>query len=185
MEIYGANSPQEYLSCETTCRPARLVPFNYRDSPIFVATINLSRSEAPKVLSLAGQRWHVHSESTATGPSAFLVGPVYRLRVTNIPSQPEAELFPTLEVIDRTYPPSEREHRFPIVVELDDRDIEAALQVTLSRESSTWKTRPMQNPTAMQQVHNASTTWASRRHIESGRSVRTSACHFEDRLSNP
>lgn len=60
--------------------------------------------------------------------AAFLVGPVYRLRLSNIPNEREAELFPTLEVIDRTYPPSEREHRFPIIVELDDRDIEAALR---------------------------------------------------------
>lgn len=52
------------------------------------------------------------------GPAraAFLVGPVYRFRMTNIPNEPEAELFPTLEVIDRTYPSSEREHRFPIIL---------------------------------------------------------------------
>jgi hypothetical protein len=48
--------------------------------------------------------------------------------MTNIPNEPEAELFPTLEVIDRTYPPSEREHRFPIVVEIDQTDIDAALR---------------------------------------------------------
>jgi len=64
------------------------------------------------------------------GPAraAFLVGPVYRFRMTNIPNEPEAELFPTLEVIDRTYPPSEREHRFPIIVDIDQTDIDAALR---------------------------------------------------------
>ena len=65
-----------------------------------------------------------------TGPAraAFLVGPVYRFRIANIPSEPGAELFPTLEVIDRTYPPSEREHRFPIIVDIDQADIDAALR---------------------------------------------------------
>jgi hypothetical protein len=60
--------------------------------------------------------------------AAVLVGAVYRFRMIGIPGQPETELFPTLEVIDRTYPPAEREHRFPIPIEIDDTDIAAALR---------------------------------------------------------
>ncbi len=54
---------------------------------------------------------------------AVLVGPVYRLRLTGIEGDPDLELFPTIEVIDRTCPPAEREHRFPIPIEIDEMDI--------------------------------------------------------------
>lgn len=54
---------------------------------------------------------------------AVMIGAVYRLRVTGIPNEPDLELFPTLEVIDRTHPPAEREHRFPIPIELDEDDL--------------------------------------------------------------
>ncbi len=60
--------------------------------------------------------------------AAFLVGAVYRFRAVGLPDDPGTELFPTVEIIDRTYPPSEREHRFPIPIELDTTDIEAALR---------------------------------------------------------
>ena len=60
--------------------------------------------------------------------AALRVGAVYRFRMVGLPNHPEAELFPTLEVIDRTYPPAEREHRFPIPVEIAETDIEAALR---------------------------------------------------------
>lgn len=60
--------------------------------------------------------------------AALLVGNVYRFRCVGILGEPEAEIFPSLEIIDRTYPPAEREHRHPIIVELDDIDIEAALR---------------------------------------------------------
>jgi hypothetical protein len=54
---------------------------------------------------------------------AVLVGPVYRLRLTGIPGDQDVELFPTIEVIDRTCPPAEREHRFPIPIEIDEQDL--------------------------------------------------------------
>ena len=57
---------------------------------------------------------------------AVMIGPVYRMRIPGIPLEPEVELFPTLEVIDRTHPPAEREHRFPIPIEIDEDDLEAA-----------------------------------------------------------
>lgn len=60
--------------------------------------------------------------------AAVLVGFVYRFRMVGLPDEPGVELFPTVEIIDRTYPPSEREHRFPIPIELDRTDIDAALR---------------------------------------------------------
>lgn len=57
---------------------------------------------------------------------ALLVGVPYRVKLTSIPFQPGVELFPTVELIDRTYPPPEKAHRFPIPVAIDLADIEAA-----------------------------------------------------------
>ncbi len=57
----------------------------------------------------------------------LLIGQVYRFRVMNIPLNPGAEVFPTIEVIDRLYPPAGQEYRFPIVVELSHDDVMTAL----------------------------------------------------------
>ena len=59
---------------------------------------------------------------------AMLIGPPYRLKITGIAFQPEMELFPTIEIIDRTYPPPEKAHRFPIIIELDQDDLDAAMR---------------------------------------------------------
>jgi hypothetical protein len=60
----------------------------------------------------------------------LLIGSVYRLRVINIPI-PQAEgmeIFPTIEIIDRTYAPVDQQVRFAIPVEIALPDIELALQ---------------------------------------------------------
>jgi hypothetical protein len=60
----------------------------------------------------------------------LLIGSVYRLRVTNIPL-PQAEgmeVFPSIEIIDRTYAPTDQQVRFAIPVEIALQDIELALQ---------------------------------------------------------
>lgn len=68
------------------------------------------------------------ADMTSPARVAVLVGPVYRLRMTGIPGEQELELFPTIEVIDRTCPPAEREHRFPIPIEIDEMDIADAIR---------------------------------------------------------
>lgn len=60
----------------------------------------------------------------------LLIGSVYRLRVTNIPL-PQAqgmEIFPTIEIIDRTYAPTDQQVRFAVPIELAQQDIELAMQ---------------------------------------------------------
>ncbi len=56
------------------------------------------------------------------------VGAVYRLRVTHIPGIPGAEVFPTIEVIDRLYPPPGEATRFPIPVVLTQTELQLALE---------------------------------------------------------
>jgi hypothetical protein len=59
--------------------------------------------------------------------TAMLIGPVYRLRVTNIPRREGEEVYPTIEVINRLYPPMGEELRFPIPIELSLQDLLAAI----------------------------------------------------------
>lgn len=59
--------------------------------------------------------------------AGMLIAPVYRLRVTSIPLHEGFEVYPTLEIIDRLYPPEGQAARFPIVVELTQGDLELAL----------------------------------------------------------
>jgi hypothetical protein len=54
------------------------------------------------------------------------IGPVYRLQVTEIPNHPSVEIFPTVEVIDRLYPPPGLALRYPIPVELTLEELELA-----------------------------------------------------------
>lgn len=58
----------------------------------------------------------------------LLVGKIYRLKITGIPDAEGVELFPSLEVIDRLYPPPGQERHFPIVVELHPSDLAFAIQ---------------------------------------------------------
>lgn len=53
----------------------------------------------------------------------LLVGRVYRLKVTNVPQAEGLELFPTIELVDRLYPPAGQELHFPIVLELPAEDL--------------------------------------------------------------
>ncbi|MGD0654848.1 MAG: DUF11 domain-containing protein [Thermoguttaceae bacterium] len=60
--------------------------------------------------------------------AGLLIGAVYRLKVTGIRLAAGLELFPTVEIIDRTYAPIGMELRFPIPVELSQEDLSLALE---------------------------------------------------------
>lgn len=57
----------------------------------------------------------------------MLIGSVYRLRITQIPERDGEEVYPTIEVINRIYPPVGQEFRFPIPLELTEQDLNLAL----------------------------------------------------------
>ena len=70
--------------------------------------------------------------SSRPGPlkAGMLIGAVYRLRVTNIPGHIGEELFPSIEVIDRLYPPAGRAAEFPIPIVLTEKELGRALSGT-------------------------------------------------------
>jgi len=54
------------------------------------------------------------------------VGPVYRLRVSGIPNNENVEIFPSVELVDRLYPPPGLSRRFPIPIELTEDELDLA-----------------------------------------------------------
>ncbi len=60
--------------------------------------------------------------------AGLLVGQVYRLKVTNIPFHEGQEIFPSIEIINRLYPPRGSEARFPIPIQLMREELELALR---------------------------------------------------------
>ena len=54
------------------------------------------------------------------------IGPVYRFRVADISADRTQEVFPTVEVIDRLYPPPGLALRYPIPIELTADELQMA-----------------------------------------------------------
>ena len=85
----------------------------------------------------AGSRIEVFSEGAFRpmkdrGQAAGLMGGhIYRLKITNIPGQPGKELFPSVEVIGRLFPPVGQENFFPIPVNIELDDLEPAAEGAL------------------------------------------------------
>lgn len=75
-------------------------------------------------LAMAGEFEPPQGSSRKAG---FLIGAVYRLRVTNIRMAEGLEVFPTIEVIDRLYPPCGQEGRFAIPIQLTEEDLKLAI----------------------------------------------------------
>jgi hypothetical protein len=57
----------------------------------------------------------------------LMVGQVYRLRITGIPTRAGAEVFPSIDLVDRLYAPQGLELKFPISVHIPFEDLAAAL----------------------------------------------------------
>lgn len=68
-------------------------------------------------------------EPSQPTPARFgmLIGPVYRLKLTRIPRNEGQEVFPTIEVINRLYPPQGLEAQFPIPIHFTLEELEIAL----------------------------------------------------------
>lgn len=55
------------------------------------------------------------------------VGGVYSIKLSQLPNREGVELFPTIEIINRLYPPEGTKTRFPIPIEITEDDIAQAL----------------------------------------------------------
>jgi hypothetical protein len=83
------------------------------------------RAPGGTLVSLAGEAGFEEPVSNAV-LAGMLIGPVYRCKVINIPRLTGVEIYPTIEVIDRLYPPPGQAVRYPIPIELQQDELEAA-----------------------------------------------------------
>jgi hypothetical protein len=58
--------------------------------------------------------------------AGMLIGPVYRMQVSGFSPQESVEVFPTVEVIDRLYPPAGLALRYPLPIELTRDELQMA-----------------------------------------------------------
>ena len=75
-------------------------------------------------VNVGGQFDEPHEGSVLAG---MQIGPVYQLKISNIPYYEGFEIFPTLEVINRLYPPEGKAGRFPIPIQFTQEELELAL----------------------------------------------------------
>ena len=75
-------------------------------------------------VNIAGQFDEPHAVSVLVG---MQIGPVYQLKISNIPYFEGYEIFPTIEVINRLYPPEGKAGRFPIPIQFTQEELEMAL----------------------------------------------------------
>lgn len=64
---------------------------------------------------------------SAPAQAGFLVGPLYRFRISEIPEFPGVELYPSIELIDRLHPPAELKQKYPVPIEITREDIVSAM----------------------------------------------------------
>ena len=86
------------------------------------------RIEAPPgaLISMAVARNFERAQPTPI-TVGMLIGRVYRFRITRIPQNEGLEVYPTIEVIDRLYPPAGQKVRFAVPVELTREELQWAL----------------------------------------------------------
>jgi hypothetical protein len=63
----------------------------------------------------------------APAMAGLLVGPVYRLMLSDMPDFPGVQLYPSIEMVDRLHPPVGRETQFPVIVPFTVEEIQAAI----------------------------------------------------------
>ncbi|KAA5540538.1 hypothetical protein FYK55_20555 [Roseiconus nitratireducens] len=85
----------------------------------------------PGSTTFAMPEFGVFGQSEPRLMAGLMVGAVYRFQVTNIPGAAGAELFPTVELIGRTYPPPGLETLYPIPINFSASDLAEALDGNL------------------------------------------------------
>jgi hypothetical protein len=94
--------------------------------PGYFQPVEIRAPEGVKVSLAVGGAFDAPQEAPRN--VGLLIAPVYRLRVSNLPGAEGYEVFPTVEVIDRLYPPPGEQRRFPIPIELTEEDLQLALE---------------------------------------------------------
>lgn len=125
-------------------RPERYFPLNRPLSPpgqggYWAASLGKGSPVRfqPVEIQLPGEgqvTWYHHGQEagaingTAPSMAGLLVGPVYRLKLSNMPDYPGVELYPTIEMVDRLHPPAGRETEFPVLIPFTEDELTSATE---------------------------------------------------------
>ena len=109
---------QQLRSNEYYTQPIRLELSNSGSIGVFVPGASAYGGAALQSLNLTADTAY----QVAVG-----VGHTYRLRIADMPESPGAELFPSIEVLDRLHPPTGLKHDFPIPIVITEEEINHAL----------------------------------------------------------
>ena len=86
-----------------------------------------SRSECPRAPGSLPQWQALDEGQRGSSTVGLLIGQPHRFRVAGIPGREGLEVFPTVELIDRLYPPPQQKTRFPIPIQLTAEELQMAL----------------------------------------------------------
>lgn len=67
-------------------------------------------------------------QTPAPSMAGILLGPVYRVKISDMPDYPGTELYPTIELVDRLHPPAGRANEFPVIISFTTDELELAEQ---------------------------------------------------------
>ncbi len=112
----GANSPPGYLGQQQLQRGGPLAGY--------FQPVEVKAPEGAGIALVEENRFGDPQETRSL--VGMQIGYVYQLKVTNIPLNEGAEVFPTIELLDRLYPPDGQELRFPIPIELTLEELDHA-----------------------------------------------------------
>lgn len=59
--------------------------------------------------------------------ATLMVGPVYRLKISNLKDLPGVELYPSVELIDRLHPPPGRSAAYPVPIGFTEQELQFAM----------------------------------------------------------
>ena len=107
-------------------RPAGWLPHIRSHQGDWLQPVEITVPDGAEISIYAGGSQPV---GTAKSPALVAVNPAhtYRLRLTNMPEFPHAELYPSIQILDRLHPPAGEENRYPIPVPFSKDDIRLAL----------------------------------------------------------
>lgn len=124
---YSQNTPPGV----TARHLARLRSYEYYTQPI---QIQLPNTGSVGIF-VPGSSAYGSGELRSLAPSANSsyqiavgVGHTYRLRIADMLGQANAELYPSIEVLDRLHPPHGLKHDFPIPIVITEKEIKHALE---------------------------------------------------------
>ena len=112
----GANSPPGYLGQQQLTRGGPLAGY--------YQPVEIKAPEGASISLVESGRFGDPQETRAL--VGMQIGFVYQLKVAQIPLNEGVEVYPTIELLDRLYPPDGQELRFPIPIELTLEELDHA-----------------------------------------------------------